>query len=204
MDNPKPTRSTGSRWFILFGSFFVLIALVAIRATADDEPVTAVIIGIVFGLTGLFFAIAGIRQWYTRYRVGKPEVQISKQTAVLGDNISISFHNTFNREVNVETFSIKLIFKETATYQQGTNTKTVHHEEIIDEYNTVGQRFSAGSFLSESHEFTLPRDAMHSVDVRRNQLKWFIRFEMDIPRMMNFQDDYEITVLPELTSREWD
>ncbi len=203
-NNPKPARTGAPRWLIVLGSFFVLIAIVAIRASSDDEPLTAVIIGISFGGIGLWIAYEGAKHWYTRFRVGKPEVQISQDTAVLGDAISVNFHNTFNRDVNVDTFAIKLIFKETATYQQGTDTRTVSHEEVIEEFNTIGQRFSAGSFLAESAELTIPRDGMHTVDVRRNKLQWFVRFEMDIPKMTNFTDDYEIKVLPELVSKEWD
>jgi hypothetical protein len=45
---------------------------------------------------------------------------------------------------------------------------------------------------------TIPADGMHSLDVRRNKLKWIVKIQMKIPRLPDFIEEYELTVLPEM------
>ena len=177
----------------------VVIFLIIMSNLTESPTLADNIFFIIFGLGILGFAVVQLRKMYTNYRVGKPEVLISKTTAVLGDKIHVDFSNTFRQSVNVQKMSAKLIFKESATYQQGTNTRTVHHDEVIQEFETMGGQFRPNSFYSEQFEFQIPRDHMHTLNVNRNRLRWLIQLEMEIPRMANFNQEYEINVLPELT-----
>jgi hypothetical protein len=42
----------------------------------------------------------------------------------------------------------------------------------------------------------IPYNGMHSLEVRRNKLEWFVIFELDIPRLPNFTEQIKLTVLP--------
>jgi hypothetical protein len=174
--------------------FSVIIFNIIFRNRESTPPIFLIFIVVI----GLAFGVPFLRKMYTNYRVGKPEVILSQTTAVLGDKITVNLSHTFNQSVNVETLTAKLIFKETATYQQGTNTRTVHHDHLIQEYERMGSQFQSGSFYNDQFEFEIPRDGMHTLDVKRNRLRWLVQIEMDIPRMANFTQEFEIIVLPQV------
>lgn len=203
MNQLKPTRNISNLTLMLIAGGFMLLGVVLTIALYNNEGLGDALFGLLFVVVGLVFFIATFRSWYTHYRVGKPEITISKTAVSLGETITVTFLNTFNQSVEFDTLLIKLIFKESATYKQGTNTRTVHHEEVIDEFSKIGSNFTKGSFLSEEVEFTIPQDSMHSLSVNRNKLRWLVEFEMVIPKMANFKESYEITVLPEIVSPEW-
>lgn len=194
--NLQPKKSRQLAIGIAMVSFFILI--IGFRAAGGEEStINSVFFGI-FGLVILFFAFSWGRTYYTKRRVGKPEITFSKTAVSVGETFTVDFHNTFNSDVNFENFIIKLIFKETATYQQGTNTRTVYHEEVVEEVNELGGNYSKGSFLSKQVDFKIPNDGMHTLSVKRNSLRWLVKFELDIPKLANFSEEREIQVLPQL------
>lgn len=158
--------------------------------------------GIIFGLLvaglGGWLLFASTRTWWMRRRVGSPELLIDKTELKVGESFSVAFNNTFPRSVSLTTLQIQLLFKESATYQQGTDTRTVHHEEVIDERELPGGQYTAGSFLAESFTLQIPPDAMHTLDAYRNKLRWLVKVKMVIPSLKDYEDEVELLVLPAL------
>jgi hypothetical protein len=152
---------------------------------------------IIIGL-GLM-AYAGMT-YYTRFKVGKPDFLLSHTEARLGEKIDFSFTHTFRSNIKFNWMKTQLIFRETATYQRGTDTTTVTKNHIMDEYEEPGFDFQGGQILSKAYSFHIPEDGMHTLKVRRNALEWFIKFEADISSLPNFVEEFELVVLPEIKS----
>lgn len=197
-DEQKTKQRRPLLFLIIIGS----IVLLAVSSVFREQNAGPIIMGLIFGGFALFLAVGAGRQMLTNYRVGKPQVMLSHETAVLGDTINIDFDNTFNRSIDIDRITGSLIFKETATYQQGTDTRTVHHDHLIDSRETMGGHFQSGSFVSERYEFQIPRDGMHTLKVRRNSLRWLFIIEMHIDKAPNFKKEYEIQVLPQLSAAD--
>jgi len=181
--------------FALFWTAFSSIFLV-IGVTQEELPFT--IVGGLFVLIGIGLLFFSLLTMYTRYRVGKPEIQLSDQTLRVGQPLTISYFHSFKSHVRVGQILVKLIFKETATYQQGTDTRTVQHEEIIAEFEEPGGEFRSGTMIEHTFNTRIPPDGMHTLNVRRNQLQWFVKFQIEIPSLPDFVNEYELDVLPAL------
>lgn len=184
---------------IIFGLAFAccpLFFLVPILADGG-EPIFILIL-LPFVLIGLGFVGYAVMLSVSRARVGTPEVTISNKTPRVGEAFNVNLVHTFKRNVQVNQIKVQLIFRETATYQQGTDTKTVIHNETVENYEIPGGQYRSGQFLQQSYEMQIPPDGMHTVKVRRNSLQWIVRVEIDIPKMPDYVDEYELMVQSEL------
>ena len=149
----------------------------------------------------VFGAIIGYIIYYQRARakVGKPTV-ILPTTLRVGEKFDVQYNHTFNQQITCEKFSVQLIFEERATYSQGTDTRTVTHEQIIAETGFAARVFQPGDMIADSLACQIPREAMHTLKAPRNVLRWVVRLKLVIPKSPDYQDEYEINVLPELAS----
>ena len=129
-------------------------------------------------------------------RIGKPEITISEQMLRVGDSFTVNLFHNFKSGIQVDNIRLELVFRETATYQQGTDTRTVTHNHIIAEFEEPGGHIQAGHMLQKSYNLQIPRDGMHTLKVRRNKLEWFVRFSMKVPRLPDFSEEYELEVVP--------
>lgn len=176
--------------WIAFSSLFVVIGM-------RQEARPFAIFGAVFAALGLAFLAYALLALLTRARIGRPELTISQLQPRVGETMTVTLVNTFARSVTVDELLIQLIFRETAIYQQGTDTRTVTHEAIVAEVRRPGRPYQAGHILAETHDFQIPPDGMHTLNVRRNRLEWFLRVRMSVPRLPDFVEQRELVVPPE-------
>ena len=172
-----------------FSAIFVLVGI-------GNEDTTFTIFGTVFVLVGLAIFLFGALSYYTRLRIGKPEITISEQMLRVGESFTVNFFHSFKSGVQVESIRLELVFRETATYQQGTDTRTVTHNHIIAEFEEPGGHFQSGHLIQKNYDLQIPPDSMHTLKVRRNKLEWFVRFSMKVPRLPDFSEEYELEVVP--------
>lgn len=149
---------------------------------------------IIGGLVGYF-----LYRQASRARFGKPEMTVP-QAARVGDPVVVQYRHTFNRNVTCDLFSVQLIFQERATYQQGSSTRTVAHEQVIGEVSAPSRSFQSGEMIADTLQWQIPRDAMHSLRAPRNVLRWLVRIKFVIPKSPDYVDEYEINVLPEMAA----
>lgn len=182
-----------------FGLFWTAFSLFFLFLMLGNEPnVFGVLFISLFILIGLGMTGFGLMSYYTRFKVGKPEFVLSQTELRVGEEFNFSFQHTFPRSVHINWMKTRLIFRETATYQQGTDTTTVTHDHVMDEYEEPGADFKAGHMIGKAYSFQIPPDAMHTLKVKRNNLQWFLYFEADISSLPNFVEQFELTVLPEM------
>lgn len=152
-----------------------------------------------------FIAIPGALVGYflyrqaSRARFGKPEMTVP-QAARVGDPVVVQYRHTFNRNVTCDLFSVQLIFEERATYQQGSSTRTVAHEQVLGEVSVPSRSFQAGEMIADTLQWQIPREAMHTLKAPRNILRWLVRIKFVIPKSPDYVDEYEINVLPEIAA----
>lgn len=192
-NSSRPGCTLGFALFwLVFSAIFVVIGL------TTGGNFIFMLVSLVFVAVGLGFLAYALLTYYSRYRVGRPDFRLSQTTLRVGDSFSFSISHTFPREMEITSMSTKLIFRERATYQQGTDTRTVTHEHVVKSYEEPGGQFRAGQLYAKAYELQVPPEAMHSLKVRRNELTWVLKFEAVIPKLPNFLEEFELTVLPEM------
>lgn len=175
-----------------FSSIFLIVGLV-------NGEWAFIGIGGLFVLIGLVILGYGLMQLLTRYLVGKPEITLSNQHQLrVGEKLTVTWHHSFRRSVTVEKLQVQLILREIATYQQGTDTKTVTYNDVIDVYEEPGYDYSGGEMIQGGYDFVIPTNSMHTFKVRRNEIKWILQFKLDVANLPDYVDEYELTVLPQM------
>ena len=182
---------------ILLCNIFIFTTF--LRSEGGDSFIPFIFMGI-FGLFIVAFIAWRLAVSYTRRRMGTPDITLSKESVQVGEAFTVNFHHTFNNNITIENISIQLIYKETATYQQGTDTRTVTHEEVYESFEMPGGDFRAGHMISDVFKMQIPADGMHTLKVRRNHIQWFVRIEAVIPKLIDFVEERELMVVPELAA----
>lgn len=178
-------------WILFSGSFLIFM---------PPDFMGYICLGF-FLLIGLAMLVYVIMAYISRARLGHPELQISLQALPVGETFTVDFFHTFPRAVEVESITIKLVFRETATYQQGTDTRTVRDNRDIQVFEIPAGHFSPNSSIREQYQMQIPPGAMHSLDVRRNKLQWFVELRMVLDGWPDVTEEYELEVMPQLAGR---
>ena len=173
------------------------IVMAVLMFSGGETSIGAILFISLFIIAGIGLMIYAGMIYYTRFKMGVPDFVLSRTEGKPGDQIDFSFTHTIRSDVSINWMKAQLIFRETATYQRGTDTTTVTYNNIMDEYEEPGFDFQGGQMLSKAYTFVIPEDGMHTLKVRRNALEWFIKFEADIPSLPNFVEEFEITVHPQ-------
>ncbi len=193
----NPTQSISVIILFAFSLFWTCFSSIFLVVGITQDILGMAIIGGLFVLIGLVLFLYTLLLFYTRRRVGKPDIMLSSTTLRIGETFDYNLTHQFKNSIQVDKITVKLVFRETATYQQGTDTRTVVHDHIIQNFEEPGRHFKAREFLQLNYKMQIPYNAMHSLEVRRNKLEWFVIFELDIPRLPNFVEQTKLTVLPE-------
>ena len=153
-----------------------------------------------FVLVGLFIMVLGIRPFIARAKVSKPEVALSNTSPAVGEPITFSYRQTFKSAADAKKLQFQLVLRESATYQRGTDTVTVHYEHIVQDYEDPPRHFQGGEALQQQRQFQVPRQGMHSFSAPRNKLEWFIRARVEMAGWPDFIEEYPLAVQPRLAS----
>jgi hypothetical protein len=194
----RPFNFSQPGCLLLFGLFWTAFSSIFIVLGLTDGNTIPIIFGGAFALIGIGIVSYAALSYYTRFRIGKPEITISEQMLRVGEPFTVSYFHSFNRSANIEGIRVELIFRETATYQRGTDTKTVTHNHMIAEFEEPGGHFQAGHLIQQNYDLQIPPDGMHTLKVRRNKLEWFVRFVMKVPKLPDFVEQFELEVVPVL------
>jgi hypothetical protein len=197
MERPTITKKLGKHGcLLLFGLAWMAFSAIFVLVGLSDKDTGFTIIGGIFVLVGLGIFLFGALTYYTRLRIGQPEITISEQMLRVGESFTVNLFHSFKSGVQIDGIRLELVFRETATYQQGTDTRTVTHNHIIAEFEEPGSYFQAGHLIQKSYDLQIPRDGMHTLKVTRNKLEWFVHFSMKVPRLPDFSEEYELEVVP--------
>ncbi len=93
----------------------------------------------------------------------------------------------------IHTFTISLIAQEEATYRVGTSSYTDRakfFEAVLVETSDTDEMRRGSATIA------IPADAMHSLDLAHNNIRWYFRITGDIHRWPDLADDLDLIILP--------
>lgn len=154
---------------------------------------------------GPFIIMAVVFGGYTllmRTLFDLPDVRMSGVMLRRGDAFNIHYHQPVKRNVTLKSLTFTLVLQESATYDQGTNTVTETHDQVIKQIADFDVMLSRETGIDRQLSFEIPDDAMHSFEAYRNKLEWYLRVKMDIPNFPDFHRNYKLKILPEVNSHE--
>jgi hypothetical protein len=148
-------------------------------------------IGVVVTLFGLGPIIAATR-------VNKPALQISSTSLRSGQEFTLTYQQGFKSNVEAKRLAVRLILRESATYRRGTNSVTVTHDHLIQNFELPERQFQAGETFNQTFHWAIPRGAMHSFEASRNRLRWLVDVSVEMKGWPTYEEMFALTVLPEL------
>lgn len=181
----------------------VLVLAIIFTVSAIIVPVAS---GFEFGAIAFsfFFFMFTLILWaivivgmIKRMYYGAPDIAISKMQVGVGEVFSMAYRHEFKRNIPVNEYIFRLIMRESATYQRGTDTVTVTHDHKIDEFGYPPQTFARGHVIDDQWQVKIPPTGMHTFEARRNKIQWFIQIEIDGPGLLDIKREYEVKVAPQ-------
>jgi hypothetical protein len=196
---------TGSASWSLFGTAVLCLfwngivsvfVTIAVRSYLRGEPewfLTVFLIPFVAvgGVTIYMF----VRQLLITTGVGPTLVEISDHPLRPGGSYEILVSQT--GRLKIDEIKVKLVCEETATYRQGTNTRTTHRR--VYDREIVSQRdceIQSGLPLEIRATMAVPSPAMHSFQASHNRVEWKVIVEGQLPRWPDFSRDFAVILQP--------
>jgi hypothetical protein len=124
--------------------------------------------GFAFFVVGAIMMVIGVRVLLARARLTRPEVALSTQTPRVGEVVSLSYKQNFKSATDVQGIRFQMVLREKAIYRRGTDTFTVTHDNVAQEYQIAGRHFDAGEGIQDQRQFRVL--GMHSFNASNNKL----------------------------------
>ena len=196
--------SAVSAWLlILLGGLFLAIGVGVgwVFWSGEESLLGALLFLLFFGGAGAYMVGRGLLTLYSYALLGKPEINYSTTSLPVGGTFQFSLQHTFPRAMELENVHLQLILREIATYKQGTKTRTVTYDAVVDEQVWPGQAYYEGQMLQIGYGLTIPRDGMHSFKAPRNEIRWVCKLTMGIPRLPDYEHEVVLEVQPHLAPK---
>ena len=148
-----------------------------------------------FLLVGLLLIGYFIRQLLITTGVGQTFVEISDHPLFPGERYDLLVSQAGRLQMN--SLAVLLVCEESATYQQGTNTRTetrrVFAEELFRRENFAIHR---GLPLEERFQMDIPAGMMHSFKSEHNEVAWKVAVKGDVARWPDYERSFPVVVYP--------
>lgn len=195
-DEPLPLSAKGSRVGTAIGSWFFAIIwngitwVVGYFVLKEFNLFPALFLAVFFliGIAVLLFAI------YSTLQIWNPRtiVVCSQRNLYPGSEFEISWLHQGNA-ASISELSIHLEGSESATYRQGTTTRT---DKSIFLKQTIVQTKERTEIDSGFSLARLPEETMHSFESGRNSISWQIQVHGKIRFWPDINDTFAITIYP--------
>jgi hypothetical protein len=146
---------------------------------------------------GVGFLVWALRPIVAGVRLSKPVITVSNATPRVGEEVTFTYYQSFKRATDVSRILFQLFFRESARYRRGTDTYTVTHDQVFQQFEYPARRFETGETLNVRRDLLIPADAMHTFVAANNQLRWFVKSEIKMTGWLDFVAEREIQVMPE-------
>lgn len=195
---PAPSQRIGRGCLVVFALLWTGFSIFwTLMAVQSNGGIVFLIVGSLFTLLGVGMLVGAFWRSIAGAKVAPPKLIVSQTKLRTGESFSIQYHQSFRMASEVLDNRVELVFRESATYTQGTDTHTDTHEVIVDFFEGPIKRYEAGESIQEGSSFEIPLDAMHSFAGQNNKLQWFIRAKVDVQGWPDMVQEYELQVLPE-------
>ncbi|NJO81289.1 MAG: hypothetical protein HC828_00085 [Blastochloris sp.] len=186
---------------LLFLGFFALIwnlvSCVVFGTFWVTQGLGSIWWGFIFVLVGLVLLFFFLRQLAIALRFGPGKLLISTWPLCLGSDAEVRFVRNIRGGATIERLEARLVCTEVATYQVGTDTRTVR--EIVWEETLPAAMLMPGlSMLDATWHVHIPPDAPPSLSVRRNQIVWSVEVKAYVVNFPDTTSSFTLVVRPEV------
>ena len=185
-DNPTAGLILSIVWLLCTTPFFVGALL------AKSWLVTAFLgLFVLVGLVILFFTI---RKLVSRTKL--PRVEVAEEPLYLGDTLRV--HLAQPGPANISRLQVDLICRERVTYTVGTTTRTEQKDVLVFPLlDDPGGLIPRGGSKTHDLEWSIPKTSPATFFAKNNNVAWLIRIRADIINFPDYDEIYEVRVLPE-------
>jgi hypothetical protein len=187
----------GRGCILLFAIFWLAFSLLWTFLAWRGSGGLAWLFGVPFIAIGLVLIVVSLWRTVSAIKVAPPQVSVSKTQLRPGESFSVSYVQRFRLPTTLQDCRVELVFRESATYTQGTDTRTDTHDKVMSFFDGPAGSFEAGSEVRRDGNFQIPVDAMHSFESQNNKLQWLVRVHVDVQEWPDMIEAYDLTVLPE-------
>jgi hypothetical protein len=147
------------------------------------------------GVMGVGAIVLFLRQLLVAARVGPTLLEISGHPLQPGEQYRLFLSQS--GRFRIRDLRVSLVCEETATYRQGTNSRTETQEVQRHELFRRQQfEIERGLPFETELDFSVPEGAMHSFKADHNEINWALRVESDPVGRPRCQRSFPVIVLP--------
>jgi hypothetical protein len=150
------------------------------------------------GMVAMVFLAANYWQSRILAMMDFPTVHANADVLRRGDTLTLRYRHIFKQDTTIELLRFQLVLREWVRYTQGTSTYTDTRDIVMDEDWHEMLDVHEGLSIDREVQLRVPDDAMHTWSMSDNKLSWLLKLEVDLPGWLDFQEHYELKVIPEV------
>jgi hypothetical protein len=203
-DEPLLLRQEYSRVTVALGTWVLALfwngicGSIAYFGSRNGMPIFAMVIVGVFLALGVAILIGAV---YKTLQLLNPVTTVvcSQRFLYPGSEFEVSWFQKGNVS-RIKLFKLILEGEESATYRQGTSSRTETKKFVEKVIVETGDH----STMSRGFELvTLPEDTMHTFRASRNTIRWYIQVRGSIAFWPDMDDRFEIVIYPPKTGANY-
>ena len=182
---------------LIWNGIVAVFVVDALRSRSADNPnywIGAFFI-LLFLLAGLGILVYFLRQLLIAAGIGPTRLEISDHPLRPGGKYRLFLSQS--GRLNMNALRVSLTCEESATYRQGTDSRSESREVFHrDLFHREGFAVRGGAPFETEIEFDLPVGAMHSFAAKHNEISWALTVEGDVARWPDFKRVFSVIVRP--------
>ncbi|QGJ69162.1 Hypothetical protein PBC10988_8290 [Planctomycetales bacterium 10988] len=154
------------------------------------------IFGIIMLGVGCWLLSTGIYNTRVAIKLTPGRIYFKEWPLKQNDIFEFTYRRRAKVPLHLSGLTAKIICKEVATYQQGTNTRTVTEKIYEQELERV-EHHSREDFISHTWVWNIPPDAPISLSVYRNEIQWSLVVGVEFLDFLNDTSEFTLLLNPE-------
>ena len=150
----------------------------------------------IFVVVGVAVAVTSVRKLLSQLKL--PRVEVSEEPVFLGDVLRVNV--TQPGRATIARLQVDLVVREIARSTVGTDTRTETHDvwttSLVDE---AKHTVASGDLWANEASVVLPKELPPSFASKNNAVSWLLRVRADITHWPDYDETYELRVLPKPT-----
>jgi hypothetical protein len=181
---------------VLWNGIVVVFVVLAFQGILRTEPVWLLpVLFIPFASIGVGAIVVLFRKMLATAGIGPTLVEISDHPLVPGGQYRAFLSQSGRLTVN--SLRISLVCEESATYRQGTNTRTEDREvSRLELFHREGIEIQRGLPLEIDFALSLPEQAMHSFSADHNEVNWTLVVDAELAGWPPYKRAFPVIVRP--------
>lgn len=187
-------------WNMLL-AFFVYVA--SREYLEGNPPWLALMLVVLLGVVGVWLAYHLIIEFWHRRGIGQTHVELSHHPLVLGGEYRAYLMQTGRMEAR--TLLVELVCEESASYQQGTDSRTSAETVLRHELRKWRNlRIDPSQPFEVEFDFTIPARGMHSFRSPHNEIRWMLVVRGETSRGQDIFRQFVMNIRTAATADEED